>query len=68
MIIPRLRLEGFLVTDQLERAPAVETELRELMTSGRLQVPVTASDGIEQAPAALMSLLRGAKLANRSCA
>ncbi|MCE0764889.1 zinc-binding dehydrogenase [Pseudonocardia kujensis] len=61
-IIRRLRLEGFLVTDHIERAPAVEVELRELMTSGRLQVPFTAFDGIEQAPAALMSLLRGGNL------
>ena len=62
VIIRRLRIEGFLVTDHLERVPAVEAELRELMTSGRLQVPVTAFDGIEQAPAALLSLLRGGNL------
>jgi NADPH-dependent curcumin reductase CurA len=62
LIIRSIRLEGFLVTDHLERAPAVEAELRELMTGGRLQVPVTAFDSIEQAPAALLSLLRGGNL------
>lgn len=62
VIVRRLRLEGFLVTDHLDRAPAVEAELRELMAGGRLQVPVTTFDGIEQAPAALLSLLRGGNL------
>lgn len=62
VIVKRLRLEGFLVTDHLDRQPAVEAELRQLMTTKQLDVPVTAFDGIDQAPAALLSLLGGGNL------
>ncbi|WP_354697775.1 Putative NADP-dependent oxidoreductase YfmJ [Paraconexibacter sp. AEG42_29] len=62
VITKRLRLEGFLVTDHLERQAATEGELMRLMRAGQLRVPVTAFDGIERAPAALIALLSGGNL------
>jgi NADPH-dependent curcumin reductase CurA len=62
LIVKRLRLEGFLVLDHLQRRSAFEAEVRPLVEGGTLHARVTMFDDLENAPRALLSLLNGAKL------
>jgi len=62
LIVKRLRLDGFLVLDHLDRRAAFEAEVRPLVESGALRSEVTVFDGLENAPRALLSLLDGTKL------
>jgi NADPH-dependent curcumin reductase CurA len=62
LIVKRLRLDGFLVLDHLDRGAAFEAEVRPLVESGTLRSEVTVFDGLESAPRALLSLLDGTKL------
>jgi NADPH-dependent curcumin reductase CurA len=62
LIIKRLRLEGFLVLDHLDRRADFEEEVLPLVEDGTLRSEVTMFDGLESTPQALISLLDGAKL------
>jgi NADPH-dependent curcumin reductase CurA len=62
LIVKRLRLQGFLVLDHLNRRAAFEQEILPLVQDGTLHSEVTAFDGLESAPRALLSLLDGEKL------
>jgi NADPH-dependent curcumin reductase CurA len=62
LIVKRLRLEGFLVLDHLQRRSAFEAQVLPLVEDGTLHSEVTMFNGLESAPRALLSLLDGAKL------
>ncbi len=55
----RLSLRGFIVTDHLNQAAAMRAELGPWLADGRLRADETFVDGLEQAPAALLGVLRG---------
>jgi NADPH-dependent curcumin reductase CurA len=62
IIVKRLRVEGFLVLDHLDRRAEFEAEVGPLLEAGRLHADVTIFEGIDSAPAALASLLDGTKI------
>lgn len=57
-IVRRLRMEGFIVVDHLHRMPQFLAEMIPALRAGKLLHQETAIQGIEQAPGALISLLR----------
>jgi NADPH-dependent curcumin reductase CurA len=57
-IARRLRLEGFIVIDHASREPEFLAEVAPLVADRALQAPTTFVDGLENAPAALIELLR----------
>ena len=54
----RLRLEGFIVIDHMARLPAFVAEVAPLVARGEIKAPTTFIDGLENAPRALIDLLR----------
>jgi NADPH-dependent curcumin reductase len=58
----RLKLQGFIVSEHLDVWPAALAELRELVASGRLKYRETIAEGLDSAPQAFLSLLKGRNL------
>ena len=56
----RLRLQGFIVGDHAEDRPAFEAEVGGWLADGSIVARETVVEGLENAPAALIGLLRGA--------
>lgn len=54
----RLRIAGFIVTDHAARQEEFFAEMLPLVESGRVKARATIVDGLENAPRALMSILR----------
>lgn len=54
----RLRLQGFIVTDFMRDLPAFHAEAVPLLLSGKLSHHETVIEGLDEAPAAFLSLLR----------
>ncbi len=54
----RLRLQGFIVIDQMERRNEFIAEVAPLIASGEIRSRSTVFDGLERAPEAFMSILR----------
>jgi NADPH-dependent curcumin reductase CurA len=54
----RLRLEGFIVIDHLARFPEFVAEVAPLVAKGEIKSPTTFAEGLENAPAAFMNILR----------
>ena len=59
LVTKRLRMEGFLISDHVDRFPAFVAVAREWVRDGRLRYRETVIDGIENAPAAFLGALRG---------
>lgn len=59
LLVNRIRLQGFIITEMLDRWPAAEAALATHLAAGRLRYCETVVAGLEQAPAALIGLLRG---------
>ncbi len=55
----RLRIEGFIILDHLDRFPVFEAEVGPWVRDGKLQYRETVLDGIESAPRAFAGLFRG---------
>jgi NADPH-dependent curcumin reductase CurA len=55
----RLTLRGFIITDHQDRLPAMLTDVTGWLRSGELRFTETVVDGLDQAPAAFLSLLSG---------
>jgi NADPH-dependent curcumin reductase CurA len=55
----RLTLRGFLVIDHADRMADFVTEMSGWLRDGRIQLQETTVDGLENAPAAFLGLLRG---------
>jgi NADPH-dependent curcumin reductase CurA len=58
-LVSRIALRGFIVSDHMALWPAALKELAELVQAGRLQYRETIAEGLENAPRALIGLLRG---------
>lgn len=59
MIGNRLTLRGFLVGDHADRRPAFLAEVGGWLADGRIRFAETIVDGVENAPAAFIGLMRG---------
>ncbi|SMB27931.1 NADPH-dependent curcumin reductase [Sterolibacterium denitrificans] len=59
ILVNRIRMQGFIVTELQERWPAALAELTRHFAAGRIKYRETVVDGLAQAPAALIGLLRG---------
>ncbi|MBI1417029.1 MAG: zinc-binding dehydrogenase [Limimaricola sp.] len=55
----RLNVRGFIVSDHFDRSGAFAAEVAPLVMSGRMKLRETVTDGLENAPAAFLSLLEG---------
>jgi NADPH-dependent curcumin reductase CurA len=65
VVVNRLRLEGFIVSDYEERFAEAEKQLAEWIASGQLKVLEEVLDGLDAAPGALVGLLAGANTGKR---
>ncbi|MEI6450300.1 MAG: NADP-dependent oxidoreductase [Actinomycetes bacterium] len=59
MIGKRLTLRGFLVSDHADRQAAFLAEVGGWLAEGRIRLAETIVDGVENAPAAFIGLMRG---------
>jgi NADPH-dependent curcumin reductase CurA len=59
MVVKRLRMEGFIVTDFYHRREPAERELDAWVASGAVKAAEDIVDGLEGAPAALSQLFEG---------
>ncbi len=58
----RLRVQGFIVSDHLDRHPAFQAEMGSWLRDGTIVSRETVVDGIEGAPGAFIGLLHGENL------
>jgi NADPH-dependent curcumin reductase len=58
-LIKRIKMEGFIVSDHMELWPQAITELAALAAAKKLKWRETIRDGLENAPQALVDLLKG---------
>jgi NADPH-dependent curcumin reductase CurA len=65
LALKRLRMEGFIVLDYVDRFAEAEARLAEWVASGDLQVVEEVWEGLDAAPAALVGLLAGDNLGKR---
>ncbi len=61
-IVKRLRMRGFLVFDFVERHEQALTEMANWLKTNKLQYRETITDGLENAPTAFISMLKGGNL------
>jgi NADPH-dependent curcumin reductase CurA len=59
VLINRIKMQGFIVSDDLSRWPPALKELGGLVATGNLKYRETVADGLTSAPAAFISLLKG---------
>ncbi|MBL8480756.1 MAG: NADP-dependent oxidoreductase [Rhodocyclaceae bacterium] len=62
LLVKRLRLQGFIVTDHLQRWRVAQNELVKLVADGRIKYRETVAHGLAQAPAAFVGMLAGRNL------
>ncbi len=59
ILIQRLKVEGFIVSEHMEVWPQALTELGTLVATGKLKARESVAQGIEAAPEAFLGLLKG---------
>jgi NADPH-dependent curcumin reductase CurA len=59
VVVKRLRMEGFIVTDFYDRRSEAEARLARWIAEGRIKAEVDIFDGLERAPEALIGLFEG---------
>jgi NADPH-dependent curcumin reductase CurA len=59
VVVKRLRLEGFIVTDFYDRRAEAEARLARWIAEGRIKAELDIFDGLEKAPDALIGLFEG---------
>jgi NADPH-dependent curcumin reductase CurA len=59
ILVNRMRVEGFIVSEHMEIWPAALTELGQLVGSGTFRPRESVAEGIESAPDAFIGLLKG---------
>ncbi|MCU0943260.1 MAG: NADP-dependent oxidoreductase [Hydrogenophaga sp.] len=59
ILVNRLKVEGFIVSEHMEVWPEALTELGTLVATGKLRPRETVSQGIASAPEAFLGLLKG---------
>lgn len=65
LVVSRLKMEGFLVSDFQDKWAAGEAQLAEWVADGRLKVLEEVLEGLDAAPGALIGLLAGANTGKR---
>jgi len=59
ILVSRLKVQGFIISEHPEFWPAALAELGEAVASGRLRYRETVAQGLASAPEALIGLLKG---------
>ena len=59
ILVNRIKVQGLIVFDWLERYPEGNKALRELVAAGKLKTRESVLQGIENAPRGLVGLLKG---------
>ncbi len=59
LLIQRVTVQGFIIFDHFDRAPAATAEIANLITEGKLTPLETAVDGFDQLPTAINMLFDG---------
>jgi NADPH-dependent curcumin reductase CurA len=59
VLVNRLRVEGFIVSEHMELWPEALRELGALVATGELKYRETIAQGLESAPEAFIGLLKG---------
>ncbi|WP_119353813.1 NADP-dependent oxidoreductase [Azohydromonas sediminis] len=59
ILISRLKVQGFIVSERMDLWPAALKELGAMVASGRLKYRETIAHGLESAPGAFLGLLKG---------
>ncbi len=62
VLVNKLRIQGFIISDHLELWPQAHRELAELVIAGKLKYRETEAVGLENAPRAFLGMLKGANL------
>ncbi|HET7774353.1 MAG TPA: NADP-dependent oxidoreductase [Burkholderiaceae bacterium] len=60
ILVSRLKMQGFIVSEHMEKWPEALKELGTLVATGKLKYRETVSQGLASAPEAFMGLLKGA--------
>jgi NADPH-dependent curcumin reductase len=59
LLVHRIKLQGFIVSDHAEQWPAALTELEHWIGAGRIKMLETIAEGLGKAPRAFIGMLRG---------
>ncbi len=59
ILINRIKLQGFIVSDKPQTWPAIREQLRARVLGGQLQFRESIAHGLENAPAAFVGMLKG---------
>jgi NADPH-dependent curcumin reductase CurA len=59
VLVNRIRMQGFIVSDRLELWPQALAELGENVAAGRIKYRESVAKGLENAPRAFLGMLRG---------
>ena len=59
ILINRIKLQGFIVSDKLESWPAIRSNLHDLVASGKLKFRESVAQGLASAPEAFVGMLKG---------
>jgi NADPH-dependent curcumin reductase CurA len=59
ILVSRLKIEGFIVSEHMEVWPEALTELGQLVATGKLRPRESVAEGIAAAPEAFLGLLKG---------
>ena len=59
ILVKRLAVQGFIISDHWDRLPEFLAEVGPMVATGRVRVLEDVAEGLEAAPAAFLSMLRG---------
>lgn len=59
ILINRIRIQGFIVSDKPDTWPAIRARLHDLVSDGRLKFRESIAEGLDKAPEAFVGLLKG---------
>lgn len=62
VLINRIRIQGFIVSEHMDRWPQALKELGQGVATGKIKYRETVAEGLENAPQAFIGLLKGANL------
>ena len=59
ILVNRIKLQGFIVSDRMDTWPAIRQELRLRVASGQIKFRESVTEGLANAPAAFVGMLKG---------
>jgi len=62
LLVNRIKLQGFIVSDHLQRWPAALADLSRWVSEGKIKYRETVAEGLRNAPAAFIGMLSGKNL------